>query len=87
LAWKEMTGLPFVFAAWVSNKEMDADFVEQFNSANKYGLERLEEVVENFSYELYDLNFYYNNNIKYNLGQEKFETINFFLQKILNKNI
>jgi predicted solute-binding protein len=66
---------------------MDADFVEQFNRANKYGLERLEEVVENFSYELYDLNFYYNNNIKYNLGQEKLETINFFLQKILNKNI
>ena len=86
LAWKEMTGLPFVFAAWVSSKKMDADFVEQFNRANKFGLERLEQVVENFSYELYDLNFYYNNNIKYNLGQEKFETINFFLQKILNKN-
>ena len=30
LAWKEMTGLPFVFAAWVSNKEIDADFHKDY---------------------------------------------------------
>ena len=63
LAWKEVTGLPFVFAAWVSNKEIDADFVEQFNRANKYGLERLEEVVEKNTSPHFDLRSYYTKNI------------------------
>ena len=26
-AWKEMTGLPFVFAAWVANKKLPEDFI------------------------------------------------------------
>src|SRR6202012_610183 len=26
-AWKALTGLPFVFAAWISNKKLDAGFV------------------------------------------------------------
>ncbi|MDQ3683235.1 MAG: menaquinone biosynthesis protein, partial [Bacteroidota bacterium] len=30
-AWKHHTGLPFVFAAWISNKRLPADFIIQFN--------------------------------------------------------
>ena len=29
-AWKQMTGLPFVFAAWVSNKKLPDDFIASF---------------------------------------------------------
>jgi chorismate dehydratase len=29
--WKQCTGLPFVFATWVSNKLLDEDFIELFN--------------------------------------------------------
>lgn len=36
--WKEMTGLPFVFATWVSNRELSADFVSGFNQALDLGL-------------------------------------------------
>jgi len=32
--WRFVTGLPFVFAAWVSNKELDEKFVQKFNAAN-----------------------------------------------------
>ena len=31
--WKEMTGLPFVFAAWVANKKLPQDFIISFNKA------------------------------------------------------
>ena len=30
-AWKDMTGLPFVFAAWVSNKTLSENFIKAFN--------------------------------------------------------
>jgi chorismate dehydratase len=31
LAWKEFTGLPFVFAAWVANKQLSKNFIQLFN--------------------------------------------------------
>ncbi|MDQ6888671.1 MAG: menaquinone biosynthesis protein, partial [Bacteroidota bacterium] len=34
LEWKKFTGLPFVFAAWVSNKKFNEDFIKIFNEAN-----------------------------------------------------
>src|SRR5690606_10100493 len=37
-AWKEWTNLPFVFAAWIANKELPAGFIEKFNQANQSGL-------------------------------------------------
>ena len=36
--WKEMTGLPFVFAAWVSNAKLPQDFIVAFNNALENGL-------------------------------------------------
>ena len=41
-AWKQFSGLPFVFAAWVANKPIPANFIEAFNAANAYGLNNLE---------------------------------------------
>ena len=82
LAWKEVTGLPFVFAAWVSNKEVDADFVEQFNRANKYGLERLEEVVEKNTSPHFDLRSYYTKNIEFELSVIKIKSVKLFIEKI-----
>ena len=29
--WRFVTGLPFVFAAWVSNKKLEKEFVDKFN--------------------------------------------------------
>ncbi|MGH2645446.1 MAG: menaquinone biosynthetic enzyme MqnA/MqnD family protein, partial [Chitinophagaceae bacterium] len=36
-AWVKHTGLPMVFAAWISNKELPKDFIERFNKATGYG--------------------------------------------------
>ena len=43
-AWKEHTGLPFVFAAWVSVKPLPADFVAAFNEGLREGLAHLPEL-------------------------------------------
>ena len=37
--WQQHTGLPFVFAAWVTTKKLDPDFLEQFNEALAMGLD------------------------------------------------
>jgi chorismate dehydratase len=79
-AWKEMTGLPFVFAAWISNKEIDPEFQQAFNEANRYGLERLDEVVARHPYQTYDLITYYKENIDYSLDAKKMEGLQLYLK-------
>ena len=39
--WMRHTGLPFVFAAWLSNKELPFDFIQSFNEALALGLEHI----------------------------------------------
>jgi len=70
-AWKSMTGLPFVFAAWIANKPLNAAFIEAFNKANGYGVLHIHEVLEGMDYPVYDLHKYYTANISYLLTNEK----------------
>jgi chorismate dehydratase len=83
LAWKEMTGLPFVFAAWVSNKKMPARFLADFNKANELGLSSLDLIVQQQTYQLYDLHQYYTKNISYRLDEKKKEGMELFLKKLI----
>lgn len=85
-AWKEHTGLPFVFAAWVANKTLGEDFEDAFNLANGYGVKHVEDVVAENPYSVYDLQKYYTKNISYQLDDEKRKGLQLFLEKIsLNK--
>jgi chorismate dehydratase len=79
--WKAHTGLPFVFAAWVSNKPIDDDFADAFNRANGYGINHIDEVIAESPYENYDLKKYYTQNISYQLDDLKREGMALFLQK------
>ena len=81
LAWQEMTGKPFVFAAWVSNKQMTTQFITEFNQANKLGLDNIEQVVKENVYSTYDLHQYYTDNIKFKPQFDKLEVITLFLEK------
>lgn len=78
-AWKEFTGLPFVFAAWISNKPLPADFIAAFNAANKLGLEHIEQVVAENPYPAFDLHRYYTHYIRYELNEEKRRGLDKFL--------
>lgn len=81
LAWKEHTGLPFVFAAWVSNKEISEEFVKKFNASNEYGLDRIEEVIEKQHEPGVNLQAYYTRFIQYRLNDEKKKSLQLFLEK------
>ena len=82
-AWKEHTGLPFVFAAWVSNKPLEADFIDAFNLANGYGVTHIDEVIAETPYERcnYDLQAYYTQNISYHFDDLKKAGMALFLKK------
>lgn len=81
-AWKDYTGLPFVFAAWISNKDMPEDFMAYFNAANKEGLSAIDKVVKAHPYPYYDLKKYYTENIHYVLDEEKRKGLELFLKLI-----
>lgn len=85
-AWKEMTSLPFVFAAWVSNKKLPKDFIVVFNAANTIGLKKLDEVISKNPYTDFDMKAYYTQNIKFNLESAMFTAMDLFLSK-LKRNI
>ena len=80
--WKKITGMPFVFAAWVSNKPLPEEFLKIFNEANAIGLEHIEEIVSAQSFDLYDLKKYYTLHLNYRLDERKKEAMNYFLQVI-----
>lgn len=80
--WKTATGLPFVFAAWVSTKELQKDFIEMFNQANQYGLDHLGEVIAAAPKGIYDLKKYYAHDLSYTLDDEKREGMELFLEGI-----
>lgn len=81
--WRSITGLPFVFAAWVSNKVLPAEFITQFNNANAAGLDHIDEIVASHPFDLYDLKKYYTLHISYKLDERKKKGLEMFLNSIL----
>jgi chorismate dehydratase len=81
-AWKLHTGLPFVFAAWISNKQLPESFITAFNEANALGLQHLNEVIAENPFEIYELKKYYTRNISYGLDAEKRKGLKLFLEKL-----
>ena len=77
--WKKITGMPFVFAVWVSNKRLDPDFIKLFNEANAVGLNRIDEIVADHPFDLYDLKKYYTLHLNYRLDEKKKNALNYFL--------
>ncbi len=80
--WKKMTGLPFIFAAWIANKELPQSFKDAFNKANAEGLKHIDEVVAENPFPYYDLKTYYTENIHYLLDDNKKKGLQTFLEMI-----
>ena len=82
--WKELTGLPFVFACWVSNKPLSPDFVARFSAAMETGLNRIEEVIasEKTNYPDFDVAGYLKNSLRLRLDSRGEEGLKLFLSKI-----
>lgn len=80
-AWKQHTGLPFVFAAWISNKPLPAGFLADFNEANAQGLLQIDAVVAENPSPHFDLRAYFTEFIDYKLNDKKREALALFLSK------
>jgi chorismate dehydratase len=87
MAWKEFSGLPFVFACWSANKVLDNSFIEEFNKALRSGVENIDAVVEKFGKtgtitgEV--LKVYLTENIDFDLDDEKKKAMKLFLELML----
>lgn len=81
-AWMQLTGLPFVFAAWISNKPLDPAFIHAFNEATGKGLGAIDEIVRSHPYPLFDLQNYFTRCISYTLDADKKKGLALFLEKL-----
>ncbi|MFZ4262722.1 menaquinone biosynthetic enzyme MqnA/MqnD family protein [Sphingobacterium sp. HJSM2_6] len=79
--WKQLTGLPFAFAVWVSNKELPLSFTQKFNQALADGVANPEAVlgelpaIPNFDYQ-----YYLTKNLDFHLTAEKLKAISLYLE-------
>jgi chorismate dehydratase len=80
--WKAFTGLPFVFAAWVSLKPLPDQFIKEFDEANALGLKHLDEIVADNPYPDFDLKKYYTQHLSYSLDDLKRKGLKLFLSRI-----
>jgi len=72
LAWKQLTGLPFVFACWVSNKQLPEEFISEFNAALSFGIDHREEAIrQRVTTDVEAMVHYVNHNISYALDERK----------------
>jgi chorismate dehydratase len=78
-AWKEMAGLPFVFAVWVSLQNIDDHWIENFNNVNAMGLKNFDEIIKTQQYSYFDLNQYFKNHIHYKMSDLRMKGMAHFL--------
>ena len=84
--WRAITGLPFVFAAWVSTRKLPDEFVQMFDEANASGLRHIDQIVEQTPFDVYDLKKYYTLHLSYQLDERKRQGMKRFLQIINESN-
>jgi len=84
--WMKFTKLPFVFAAWVSNKNIENSYIKEFNNALKLGLENKQTVIDNYKKQNLnnniDIKDYLNNKISYSLDVEKRKGMELFIEML-----
>jgi chorismate dehydratase len=81
--WQLFTGLPFIFACWVSINKLDPSVEKEFSKAIDYGLSNLDkalnELKENFDTSI-DKKQYLTDVISYKLDKDKVKAMKLFLQ-------
>ncbi|MCF6364621.1 MAG: menaquinone biosynthesis protein [Bacteroidales bacterium] len=88
--WLNFAKLPFVFAAWVTNKKLEDTFVTKFNEALKFGLLNINQVVANYKLKNQnsdiDIKSYLEKSISYHLDVEKRRGMDLFLKMLKKEN-
>lgn len=82
-AWINWTGLPFVFAAWVSTRPLDPEFIRRFNAALQFGISRIPELTKIIpAIPGFDMEAYFRKNISYDLDTAKLNGMQHFLNMV-----
>ena len=83
-AWKTFTGFDFVFAAWIANKPLPIEFVSEFNQALGWGVQRIQEVIDEYDkvYPDYRINEYFHENLCLVFDKPKRKGLELFLKLI-----
>lgn len=86
-AWTTWTGLPFVFAAWISTRPLHPEIAARFNAALRLGLDHLPELLKILpSIADFDIERYFRENISYELDHAKWLGLNRFLGYLAGEN-
>lgn len=82
--WKQFTGLPFVFACWVSKHEFQAEWLNGFNNALQWGTGHIAESIDAYASETLisqqDSLYYLQHDISFLLDNPKRQAIKLFLK-------
>ena len=80
--WKLYTGLPFVFACWISNKKLEDATVSAFHKALKYGVDSRDKIISGLSTQVDEkvIKNYLYNCISYIFDRQKQEAMSLFLK-------
>lgn len=80
--WRDLTGLPFVFAAWASTQTLPPEFVNQFEAALEWGVAHSRESIvlaRNLAISEQELVHYLQNDISFPLDAAKRKGLELFL--------
>ncbi len=80
--WIRFTSLPFVFAAWVTTRDLPEETIRDFNAALAYGVDHRRETIEFFEKKIpsgIDAYRYLNENISFEFDSDKKKGLDLFL--------
>ena len=81
--WQKLTGLPFTFAAWIANKPISQQFIDELNTALQHGLDNRETLFKELPTRAdFDIEDYLMNKIDYPLTEDKTKALYLFLNYI-----
>ena len=84
--WRKFSSLPFVFACWIANKQLDEEFIIRFNKTLNSLFDNMNDMITHYCNKVpvgVDLHDYWTNNISYPLTPDKRKGMNLFLQYCL----
>ncbi|MEY2596550.1 MAG: hypothetical protein RI965_1822 [Bacteroidota bacterium] len=81
LGWKQMTGLPFVFAVWVSLRKLDLSFEDKFNQSLVKGVAEYD-LTSMSNFKSYDVHTYITQNLSYELDNLKKRGLEYFISNL-----
>ncbi len=83
--WFAFSGLPFIFALWVSGNKPEMEYLKNFNDALRSGLQRIPELTSHYAHSGIPpalMKDYLENRIQYTLNERHMQGLELFLKLV-----